>query len=375
MAYRFLYIDDTQNQLESGTINALQDGGEIEIIFSQPDSWDTLIVRLVNEMSTYDGIILDLRLHDNPYEGSNYATYRGSTLASELRTRAKEKVFEQDFPIILISADENVRLSLDQTSLDLFDSCISKNSLENGFSYAEFREELKWLADGYRYLNSVEKTCTAVLNIPSIQSLDARFIDEMNNLLSKPVPVHVLARFIIKEVIGKPCFLINEDYLAARFGIARSSADWPVLVEQYFKSYRYSGAFSSPSYRPRWWMFQLEKFWYDQISKDTILRNLSATLRSELLKAKTTFVSLDPIQKQPKSKSDLFWVICKATHVAIDTIDGFTIAGQDDIYSWQEVEYISIEEALRPTRIELWKQISPIERPRLQKLKTLFERS
>lgn len=36
--------------------------------------------------------------------------------------------------------------------------------------------------------------------------------------------------------------------------------------------------------------------------------------------------------------------------VAIDTIDGLLIDGQDNNFPWQDKKYISIEEALRPKR-------------------------
>lgn len=371
MAYKYLYIDDTKNAIEQGTINALQDGGEIEITFKKPNDWEIQILDLIKDLPNFNGIILDLRLNDTAYEENKFAQYRGSTVAQELRTLSKENKFEKDFPIILISANDNLHKSLDVTSLDLFDFCVSKNELEqlNGLSYHSFRNELKWLADGYEYLNTIERNVCKILNISSSDFIDIRFIDDFKSLLDKPV--HVIARFLTKQVIKKPSFLINESYLAARMGIDISaSGDWLSLLDK-LKDCQYTGAFSN--YHKRWWMNGIENYWIENISQEFSLRNISAKKRVELLIESTGFAKLVAMPKQSKSKSESFWVICKASGVAIDTIDGFTIAGHDDNYPWQEPVYISIDEALRPTRPNLWKSISSMEKPRLQNLKTFFE--
>lgn len=372
MAYKYIYIDDTRDAIEQGTINALQDGKEIEITFKSPNDWEAQMIDLKNILPNFQGIILDLRLNDIPYEVNKYAQYRGSTVAQELRTLAKENKFQNDFPIILISADNNLHKSLDPTSLDLFDFCVSKNRLEqtNGISYLAFRNELKWLADGYSILNKLEKSIQTILNIENSNFIDIRFVDEFNNLMDKPV--HIIARFLNKEVIKKKTFLIDESYLAARLGIdIIGSKDWKSFIEKYLTDSLYKGAFSN--YHSRWWMNGIETFWEKTISEEYNLRNLSATKRVEFIIKKTGFKNLTPIKKQPKSKSDSFWVICKATGVAIDTIDGFIVANQDHLFPWQEKEYVCIDEALRPKRIDLWKGVSSLEKNRLQLLKDYFD--
>lgn len=130
MQYSYLYIDDTKDQVEQGTINALQDGGEIKIEFTGPKDWETSLSEIAGSVDKFDGILLDLRLNLNPYEGSKYAQYRGSTVAQELRTLSKEGKFKKDFLIILISGDPELKMSLDQTSKDLFDFIVSKTHLE-----------------------------------------------------------------------------------------------------------------------------------------------------------------------------------------------------------------------------------------------------
>lgn len=370
MAYRYIYIDDTKNEIEQGTINGLQDHGGIEIEFRKPGDWEDQIKEITKILPDFNGIILDLRLNDNPYEDNKFAQYRGSTMAQELRTLAKENKFKNDFPIVLISANDNIEKSLDQTSIDLFDYVINKNKLEQigGITYATLRNKLKWLSDGYHFLNQCDKNIEAILNVKELSVLDFRFIDEFNKLINKPV--HVIARFLTKELIERPSFLINENYLAARLGIDKASGDWATLLDKFLKNYEYRGAFSN--YYRRWWMYEIQSFWDEKISQDCNLRNLSAEKRVELITEKTGLKKLSPIKRQEKSKSDSFWTICKVTQVAIDTIDGFIIANQDDLFPWQEKEYVCLNEALRPSNIDMWKGVAALERNRLQKLKDIY---
>jgi hypothetical protein len=369
MPYNFIYVDDTFSQLEEGTINGLQDGGEIKINFKKPVAWETLINEIVDQMPSQNGIILDLRLNVIAYAPESYAKYRGSTLAQELRTLSKEDSSKNDYPIILISADENIQLSLDQTSYDLFDYVVSKNILGNdkALSYAYLKQKLIWLADGYTYLNSHSKSIDTVLNNKELSQLDSRFIDAYNQISDKPN--HVIARFITKNLIERPSFLINEDYLSTRLGIDKRSPDWNKLLNTFIPdNARYSGAFSN--FYNRWWMPVIQDFWTNCVSADFSIRNTNAHKKVELIIEKSGFEELKAIEKASKSKSENFWVNCKATNIPIDTIDGFALTANENRFAWQEPEYVSIEEALRPTK---GYNISSIEKPRLQKLKEFFE--
>jgi len=373
MSYKFIYIDDTNDKVEQGTIHGLEATGEIKIDFSTPVEWEAQINQLTAALPEANGLILDLRLNDNANEQGKVAMYRGSSIAQELRTLSKENtIIKKDFPIILLSANENMDKSLDQTGVDLFDKIVRKSDLGtegSGISYLEFRDSLKWLSDGYNYLSASERTLAAIMRIPEGVALDVRFVDYFNELLTKPV--HVIARFLHKSVINRPGFLIDEDYLSARLGVDKASPDWQPLIEKYFAGFQYQGAFSN--YHKRWWMPLVEKFWEENISNDCPLRITSAARRVELLKQKTDYQALVPHQRQPKSKSDTFWVACKVTRVAIDTIDGFVIQEKGTTFEWQEREYICINEALRPTADKI--AISPVEKARLQQLKELFDKN
>lgn len=369
MAYKYLYIDDTKDKLEEGMINALTDGGDIEIKFQNPADWEDLIDWLKGKIPDYDGVILDLRLNDTAYEVDKFAKYKGSTVAQELRSLTKEGDLRADFPIVLFSGTDKIETYLDPTSRDLFDMIVDKTKIAHpGYmSYADFKSKLMWLSDGYKFLNTSEKKVETVLGITDSSIIDSRFVDLFGKLLNKPI--HIVAQFLIKEVLQRPCFLISESYLAARLGVKVSSNEWSQLMD-IFEECKYKGAFGT--HYSQWWMPLVNHVWEERISQDTNLRSLSARDRVKLIMERTGLTQLETLEKTDKSKSDSFWVTCKATGVAIDTIDGFVIAGQDNKFPWQEPEYISINEAVRPTKEYF---VTVTERPRLQKLKALLEKN
>lgn len=368
MTYKYLYIDDIPNGQEQGIKNGIQQHGLIEVTFRQPKDWNGQMDEVKTLMLDHDGLILDLRLQDNPNSEGEYAKYRGSTVAQELRTLVKEKEIANDFPIVLLSATGDVLNSLDQTSYDLFDLCISKNTLgtDEEHSYDNFIQKLISLALGYKQLNESGKDIKPILGIDQ-SILDSRFNDKFSSLLDQPS--HIISKFILKEIIQKPSFLINEDYLSSRLGVDKSSEDWINLIKV-LEAFKYKGVFSD--YYPRWIMPLLENWWETNISEDVDLRTANSEKRVELLTSKLK-LKLLPITKTEKSKSTSFWTVCKGTKKAIDTLDGLIIANQDDNFPWQEKEYISIDEALTRKHKSVWNDISSLEKNRLTNLKQIYE--
>jgi hypothetical protein len=368
MAYKYVYIDDVTDGKEEGIKNGIQQYGTIEVLFKQPQNWNSSIEEIKTLLQDYDGLILDLRLQDNPNSEGEYAKYRGSTVAQELRTLIKEKEITNDFPIVLLSATGDVLSSLDQTSYDLFDLCVSKNTLgaDAEHSYDNFIQKLISLALGYKQLNGAEKEIKSILGIDQ-SILDSRFNDKFCSLLDQPT--HIISKFILKEIIQKPSFLINENYLSSRLGVDKSSEDWITLLKV-LDTFKYKGVFSD--YYSRWIMPLLENWWETTISEDIDLRTATAEKRVELLASKLN-LKLRPLKKTEKSKSTSFWTVCKGTNQAIDTLDGLIIANQDDNFPWQEKEYISIDEALKRSNKSAWKDVSSLEKNRLTNLKQIYE--
>ncbi|MFH7018628.1 hypothetical protein [Flavobacterium sp. FlaQc-47] len=373
MPYKYLYIDDVKDGNEVGVINGLKNGGHLEVDFMQPKEWDVMFTKDISDkpntdylpeiLTQYDGLILDLRLYDNANDDGYTATYRGSTVAQEIRTLVKEKSILKDIPIVLITANENVDTSLDETGKNLFDAIVKRSNIGN---FEKLRLKLISLANGYSYLNQVEKTLDKILAYERIDTIDFRFLQDFSEI--KDQPSHVIARFLSKYILQKPSFLVDEYYLSARLGASMKSDDWQKFKETYLIGFKYSGPFSD--YEERWWMNDVES-WWDENFKDYFLRSLSAKERVELLNTKFE-IKLLPIEKTFRSTSEKFWTVCKVTKAAIDNVDGFIIAGQDNNFPWQEKEYISKDEALRPTNKDLWKDIAMIDKDRLEKLKSLL---
>jgi CheY-like chemotaxis protein len=373
MPYKYLYIDDVKDGNEVGVINGLNNGGYLQVDFMQPKEWDVMFNKEINEnpnpdylpqiLSQYDGLILDLRLYDNANDAGYTATYRGSTVAQEIRTLVKERSILKDIPIVLITANENVDTSLDETGKNLFDTIVKRSNIGD---YEKLRGKLISLANGYNYLNQQEKTIEKLLNYDRIDTVDFRFLQDFSEI--KDQPPHVVARFLSKYILDKPSFLIDSFYLSSRLGVSIESEDWEKLKEIHLKGFKYNGPFSD--FDERWWMNDIEN-WWDENFKDCYLRSLTSKERSNLINAKFS-LKLAPIEKTVRSSSEKFWTVCKVTKAAIDNVDGFIIAGQDNNFPWQEKEYISKDEALRPTNKDLWKDIAMIDKDRLEKLKSLL---
>ncbi|HEY0056943.1 MAG TPA: hypothetical protein VGB63_16450 [Pedobacter sp.] len=365
--YKYIYVDDTQDQIEIGAINGIKQGGVIDVDFVKPGLWEEKITELTEKLKTSHGLIVDLRLNDMPYDDVNRAQYRGSTVAQELRTLVKEQTII-DIPIFLISADQKLHESLDKTSLDLFDGVISKNTIGNtGITFPEFIKMLSAYAEAYVLIQD-QKSIIQLLKIEDIQLLDTRFVDEFEK--TSPYPNHVIIRFISKEFIQKTTILVDEDTLASRLGIDMSSDDWGSFKDEFLKEFLYQGILSR--YYERWWWPLIEDWWYNKITQDLTIRTLPAKERVEFLKSLKEGIRLKPASMSEKSKSDKFWTICKARKIPIDTVDGFLVAGQDNNFPWQEKEYVSNDEALRPKDIEAWKSVATVEKNRLQSMKDFY---
>ena len=74
--------------------------------------------------------------------------------------------------------------------------------------------------NGYRTINLSAENLSKVLSI-DISVVDERFVSELNNLANNPS--HVIANFLINELLLKQGLLIDEWTLAARFSLDRKS--------------------------------------------------------------------------------------------------------------------------------------------------------
>ncbi|MCM1218781.1 MAG: hypothetical protein NC548_30215 [Lachnospiraceae bacterium] len=365
MKRNYIYIDDDKLENsqakvrgfnnENLTINAQQHKG----------TWESQLSYIQDSADEIDGLILDLGLCDLPNENNKRADFRGTSIAQEIRTRQKEGII-LSFPIILFSANDKLANLLETTGLDLFDLCIDKESICIEI-FDELSSKLYALAEGYKIITENNHTTPDNLkNIlqVDIKKIDERFIAELRNLINNPT--HTIASFIINELLERQGLLIDRLTLAARLGVnIEQSEDWQQLLTR-LDFAKYKGVFSEGW--ERWWMSSVESWWNDEISNDS-LRTMSAQKRVSLLIEKLNLSGFSVAKPIQRAESDAFWTICQGYKTPIDTIDGLLIDGQDNLYPWQEPEYVSIDAALRRKNIAKWKKVSIIERHFLEGLK------
>lgn len=366
MAIKYYYIDDDPESQKkvTGFENA-----ELSIVAMQhKNSWEEQFVFLKNNEDNYDGLILDLKLDDLPNENNQRANYRGTSMAQEIRTRQKEGALKA-FPIALFSANDKIQQSLEKSGKDLFDLLIDKTKIDEK-SFPVITLQLIGLANGYCVM---KKTTSSIFEIFKIDenNIDGRFVKEFNE--TRKSPVHIQSRFVISELLMKQGLLINEDCLAARLGIDKSeSKDWGRLLEM-MSLLKYNGVFSCGW--PRWWMFLVEKWWIETIKANKHMRSTPADERVARIKETTKLKNLVVAKKINRALSDEFWTICKGYNCPLDPIDGLLIQGQDNLYSWQEPEYVSVEAALWRKNIDSWIDVADVEKEKYKELKVMYSQN
>ena len=363
MAIHYFYIDDDpESQKKVEGFNS----EELSIYAMQhKDSWELQLEFLKKYEDKYDGLILDLKLDDLPNDNNIRAKFRGTSIAQEIRTRQKEGILKS-FPIILFSANDKTQQALEKSGTDLFDIIIDKSKL-NEIAFPIYTRQLIDLAKGYKYLCDPSLTTEKIFQI-DIPFIDTRFLSEFCEL--RKAPVHIQTKFLITEFLTKQGLLIDEDVLAARLGINKAiSTDWNMLLEELSK-YKYNGVFNIGW--PRWWMHLVEKWWSESIKSDSILRSTPAKERVEIIKQATGLEHLIAAEKISKADSDEFWTLCKGCHLPLDPVDGLIIQGQDNLYPWQEPEYVSVDAALWRRNIDDWISVADVEKERYDELKVIY---
>lgn len=367
----YLYIDDDSSERVEGTVQGFGKENYIKIVPNQPQStWEEQIKSVIEYASidgNLDGLILDLRLDDYPNSKNEKANFRGTSLAQEIRTRQKERSLKF-FPIVLFSGNDKLLNSLESSGKDLFDICIEKDNITEE-SFLEYRNKLFALASGYKKISEAAVNLRTVLEVDA-SIIDQRFLSELNTLLSEPI--HVLARFIINELIEKQGLLIDEQILAARLGIdIEKSEDWIKILE-YLSFSKYSGIFNLGW--KRWWMPIIDNWWRDFGEAKTYLRSTSASQRVKLIKEKLGLENLQPANKIEKSDSEEFWTVCKGYNLPLDPVDGLMIEGQENLFPWQDATYVSIDAALKRKNISKWKKVAKLEEENLSELEEQYKK-
>ncbi|MBT1712316.1 hypothetical protein KK062_29000 [Fulvivirgaceae bacterium PWU5] len=376
MAIKYLYLDDNKFETVNGQVNALNSNrAELEVTHQQPvGDWERERDFFLNEFSKkFDGLIVDLRLDDEPNSQGRQSFYKGTSLAQELRTLSTEKKFNE-VPIILLSASANILESLDNTGKDLFDIRIPKERLQ-GDEFKVIRARMVALGNGYKFLSGLKQRTdeydwsTAVFKVKQ-EVLDNRFFIKARTLFGEPT--HSFVSFLIKSLLSCDGLLICHWTLAARIGLdPKKSPDCDKLIA-FFDSALYRGVLNE-GWR-LWWADDAEKILSSWFPPDVSVRDVNAIDRIEIIKTQTKLSGLTAAEPLEYSKSTSFWTHCFGTKRPLDPIDGLVITNQDNVAPWEERKYISIFEALTRKHISAWRDVSATELDRLQKIKARYTR-
>lgn len=154
--------------------------------------------------------------------------------------------------------------------------------------------------------------------------------------------------------------LVKAELLAVRLGIdAERSEDWPALLKGLEPS-RYHGAFAFGY--ARWWMAESIDWWQRDVNADSLPQRLDAAHRVELLKAATGLSRLVAIEATADSPGLRPWHLCAESRRPVDPSEGFPMLPIYGMETWQDTEYLCLEEALRRPHDA---RLSPSERARI----------
>ncbi len=354
----YLYFDDKLD-----TANAVKDNLENEnlsITVEPEKSWGQIIEYLLNNENSFDGLILDWKLDG---EDDSQADFSSEALAQQCRRLQVDKVnergFSKSFPIILCSSQQGFAnvYEKDTTGEDLFDKIYDKGDLEDD---ADF---LISLDKAYKSLSQSTITIETILGLSSeeINLIDQNLIKKL--IETKQRQPHETVQFLIKEVLSYTGALIGENVLAARLGVNKSSSGWELLKKE-MSLFIYSGILEKSN---RWWSDLIIEWWSASFHGST-LKFLTAKERIILLETK--FPDLQGNLEEPElsegAESKEFWTVCIGTNHPLAEVDGF-IVDKHLHYSWQEKEYVCLNEAKDETnRGTKWESLLPYEEERLK---------
>jgi hypothetical protein len=367
---KYLCIDDQQDSTIDPLLSRLENDGLISFDRWTPKSLEgqlPAIQQFVAQQSGPFGLLLDLRLDVDADADGNRVSYRGPTLAQELRTRMAEGTITP-FPIALWSVNTKFQQSYfgDESSHDLFDDIFGKDR-EVADQPKVVAEKLASLAYGYHKLRSVTKTnlvSTLGLSEEVNSPLYSQFLDEYSQI-SIESTTHELAHFLLNDLIRVEGLLVTESMIAARLGvnITNSKDSWETIKEK-LQVAKYTGPFCEAW--PRFWWFRVEDWWATLESNISELGLLDSHERVTKLNEifSTKLVASEPIL--PKY-SACFSTLCVGTSLPLDPIDGLRVVRRSS-RTWQDTLYVSAHAALERINKDCWR-LDPLERDRLAWIK------
>lgn len=363
MSVKYLYLDDDPERKVGQIARSLSIAGKLEVTYRSVSFFKPQIEQLLAPDWEFDGLLLDLRLDQEPREDGQKAEYTATTLAQFLRT----KVYDQeagikDFPIILCSQQSKIGMyESDLSSHDLFDYKFPKEDVE--VRAEEISSKMVALVEGYRTIAAAQSDWSTMLAYDTSQ-LDARIFSRFTNR-NTPVATHEYARHLLKGLLAPTNELIKESVLAARLGLATTNDAWPRLRDEVFGAARYSGAFGQSW--ERWWQPEVNRIFESLCG--TPIPSLDAAERVAVLIEHTGLTGLVSAEPIALNHSTWYWTICEAYQAPLDPAEGFRLAGIEPT-AWQEYDYISLKALLEQLHnTELHRPLHPDEMVRFEAIR------
>lgn len=247
MNLKGVFIDDTVESAHYAELLSTSGVNGVSITYKQVTRATELVDWIFNE--NIDIVLLDFRLDENPDVLDPQHSYLGSGLAQLLRDKAINHP-ELDFPIVLVSAESKFEKYYcpDSTAHDLFDRTYGKEfAVDNDRLVAS---QILDLCVGYGKIKSDWTEDKSRFSLFSLNSDEREIIENQEirlGLMNANAP-HVVANFILKNLIDRPGILLSDDDVAARLGVESIQPLIPFLEE---KGVLYNGIFCA-GWR-RWW--------------------------------------------------------------------------------------------------------------------------
>ena len=300
------FIDDNAQDRVSIPRLLEQDGLSIDASF-EPIRLTDLRDQLLEKSP--DLIALDFRLDGEPLKWNNY---KGGALAQLLREAVIETP-DRDFPIILVSTEENIKniYGIDQTSHDLFDQKYIKTKLSNRGYRATCHREILGLANGYKAIADI--IAAGSVDLCGLLALGAEELEIVplhglaTDIKDANSVTHVIARVLLRQMIGRAGPLLADKDIAAHLGLANEAAQITRVVE-YLRAQKmcYGGIFSDGW--PRVWSHRMND-WANE-ALDAPLSSFTGNDRAAKL-SEVTGLELKPAVSKWTGKSDeLFAFAC-----------------------------------------------------------------
>lgn len=342
MAIKYLYIDDEANTkptIPEGIIRILSPIGSetLQIDLEPALSWNKQLQYIKNNISNYDGILLDLKLEFS-IEGDDQILHYAPSLAQEFRSLVKRNEIK-DFPIFLCSTDDILRSSYDTTSEDLFDECFDKIKLKE--------EDQVYFLDHAKAYQEISKDQITLESLLKVNEDNKGILEDFMQYYSQLKTTHTKAKFLLRQIIEPVGIFVDEDTLAIRLGIDRFSSkeEWAKLRDEELVRFKYKGIYNEAY--PRWWMRGIFSWWNEKAPHASNLVSLSSEERVTILD-EIGHKGLAPLGLKEHQKSTKYWYKC-ANYLLDESFDKILIPVADGDgfellapkYPWQDISIIS----------------------------------